>query len=277
MRKAFVIALVLLGLSAAPAAALEIKNVTRTFGAMGGAQPDNKVLPLDVLSLAYQIEKLTMEADTGFVAYIVKLEVSDSKNKVIFKRETPQRQHLALGKAQVAERAQVVIGAQQPPGKYSLRVTVTDQGGKAKGGDSKFFTYDFQVLPPDFGLIHAVLPAVAWTAQEISAYCQLVGMARNSKTKIPDVELRMRVFDEAGKPTLPKPFVSQLQKILPNPKDAPEFDITKEKVIPLPFPLALTRPGRFTIEIEAYDRIAKKTARVRFPLQVLEPSAIQAK
>jgi len=279
MRKAFVIALVLLGLSAGPAAALEIKGIRSTYGPNGGVRPGNKLLPQDVLSLAFQIEGLSIEANTGFVIYKVKLEVKDSKGKTIFKDENKQQQHLALGGPQVAERAQVVVGGQQPPGKYSVELTVTDLGGKGKGkgGASKSFTYDFEVLPPDFGLIHAVLPSVATTAYEATAYCQLVGMARDKK-KIPDIELRMRVLDESGKPTLPKPFVSDLKQILPNPKGgAPGFDVTKENVIPLPFPLVLTRPGRFTVEIEAYDRIAKKTSRVRFPLLVLETSTVGGK
>ena len=77
MRKACVIALVLLGLGAGPAAALDVKDVRSTYGPFGGARPGNKFLPGDVLWLAFQIDDLAMEADTGLVKYKVKLEVTD--------------------------------------------------------------------------------------------------------------------------------------------------------------------------------------------------------
>jgi hypothetical protein len=279
MRKALVIALVLLGLSAGPAAALEIKGIRSIYGPFGGVRPGSKMLPGDVLFLAFQIEGLNMEADTGYVKYNLKLEVSDSSGKVIFKRENePVQQHLHLGGARISERAQVGVGLDQPPGKYTLRLTVTDLGGKGKNGPSKSFTYDFEVLKPAFGLIAPALPSIAVPLQrELTATCILVGMARNAKM-LPDVELRMRVLDEAGKPTLPKPFISDLLKILPDAKDLPaDFDITKQKAFPLPFPLVINRPGRFTVEIEAYDRIAKKTAKLTLPLRVLESSEVGGK
>jgi len=183
MRKAFVIALVLLGLGAGPAAALDVKDIRSTYGPFGGARPGNNFLPGDVLWLAFQIDDLAMEADTGLVKYKVKIEVTDSKDKIIFSRDTPNQRHLSLGKGQISERAQVVIGTEQAPGKYTVRLTVTDQGGgKEKGGGpSKSFTHDFEILAPDFGLIHAWAPSVAVTNQEFTAFCKLVGMARDAK------------------------------------------------------------------------------------------------
>jgi len=283
MRKACLLALVVLGLSSGPAAALEITKVRSVYGPFGGARPVNKFLPGDMIFLAYQIDGLTMEADTGYVKYDIKIEVIDSSDKVIFKRENnPTQLHLHLGGARVSERAQVALGVEQAPGKYSLRVTVTDLGaGKEKAPPAKSFTYDFEVLKRDFALVAPSLPSVVTTLgfqgqRDLTAGCVLVGMARNAK-KIPDVELRMRIFDDKGKPTLPKPFVADLLKILPDAKDLPpDFDITKQEAIFLPFPVVIHRAGDFTVEIEAYDRIAKKTAKVTFPLKVLEPGEVGA-
>jgi hypothetical protein len=268
MRRAFVIALVLLGLWAGPAAALDVKNVRSTYGPWGGVRPGSKLLPGDILWLAFQIEDLTMDADTGLVKYDVKIEVLDSKPMVIFSRNTENQRYLALGKARLSDRAQVIIGIEQAPGKYSVRLTVTDKGAKKKGGPSKTFSQDFEILKPDFGLIQAFSPSVAATNQDFTASCMLTGMARDAKG-IPNVELRLTILDEKGKPTLPKPFISNI------PKDLPEdFDVKKEKQIRLPFPVFLNRTGRFTIQIEAIDQISKKKASVSFPLEVLETSAI---
>ena len=48
-------------------------------------------------------------------------------------------------------------------------------------------------------------------------------------------------------------------------------------MLPLPFPLILNRPGMYTVEVEAVDLISKKTAKVSFPLKVLETSAVGGK
>jgi hypothetical protein len=273
MRRAFVIALALLGLWAGPAAALDVKNVRSTYGPYGGVRPGNKFLPGDILWLAFELEDLTMEAETGLVKYDVKLEVLDSKPSVIFSRTTPNQRYLALGKARLSDRAQVVIGVEQAPGKYSVRLTITDKGGKdnKKGGPSKTFSHDFEIRKADFGLIHALSPSVAATNQDFECHCALTGMARDAK-KLPKVELRLSIVDENGKLTLPKPFISNIPDDLPK-----DFDVTKEKLIRLPFPIFLNRTGRFTIQIEAIDKISMKKASVSFPLQVLETSAIGGK
>jgi hypothetical protein len=279
MRKPFVLALVLLGLAAGPAAALDVKDVRSTYGPFGGVRPDSKFLPGDVLWLAFQIEGLSMQAETGLVKYKVKLEVFDAKNTSIFKRETPNQRYLSLGAGRLSERAQVVIGTEQAPGKYSVHLTVTDMGGgKEKGGGpSKSFTHDFEILPADFGLIHGFAPSVARTAEDYQAYCAVVGMARDAKM-MPNLEFRLVIRDENGKATLPKPLVTSIPKDLPPAKELPEdFDIKKQKVLPLPFPLVLNRPGQYTIEIEAVDLISKKSAKVSFPLKVLETSAVGGK
>ncbi|HYT91441.1 MAG TPA: hypothetical protein VEL76_22195 [Gemmataceae bacterium] len=272
MRKIAFVALALLGWCATPASALEITNRRATYGPDGSARADNKLMLGDVLVLAFDIEDLKMEPHSGIVRYTNRLELLDSTGKVIFTRDTPNQRVLCLGKSRVAERAQVVVGTDQAPGKYTLRLTVSDVATKtAKGNaESKSFTYDFQAVPPGFGLIHVNAPSVATTTKEYTGTCSLVGMALDSKKMI-NVEIRTRILDEKGKPTLTKPFVLNFPEMLP-----PGFNVTKDTQIPLPFPLSLNRPGRFTIEIEAEDAVGKRTAKVSFPIVVLEPSAVGA-
>jgi hypothetical protein len=272
MRNVAITALALLGLLALarPAHALDIKNVRSTYGPYGGIRPDSKLLPGDLLWLAFDIEDLTMHADSGLVKYNINLEVMDSSNKVIFKRPTSQQRYLSLGKGRVAERAQVILGAEQPAGKYSVKVTVTDFGSKdGQPAGSKSFTKSFELLKPDFGLIHCHWPSVVSTIQGYEGFCSLTGMARDAK-KMPNVEVRMRILDESGKPTLPKPFTVSI------PKDTPAEAVEelKKDLFPLPFPILWNRPGRFTVEVEATDLISKKSAKVSFPIQVLETSAV---
>jgi hypothetical protein len=272
MTRAVVVALVFLGLGAGPAAAVNIKNVRSTYGPYGGVRPGNKLMQGDALWLAYQIEDLTMEPETGLVKYTVTLEVLDSTGKQILKRPTPNQRHLTLGKGELSDRAQVVIGSDYGPGKYSVRLTVTDTNIKGKekgGGPSKTVKYDLQLIKEDFGLIQAICPSIAATIQDFEANCVLTGMARDAK-QIPKVEVRMTIRDEKGKATLPKPFITNI------PADLPGIDFKKEKIIRMPFPIVVNRVGRYTVEIEAFDLISKKSAKVAFPLLVLETSAVGA-
>ncbi len=271
MRKVFAIALVVLSLEALPARALELKNVRSTYGAYGGGRTGNKMLPGDFLFLAFDIEDMKMELNTGLVKYKTKIEVLDGKGKQIFKRENDNQRYLHLGKARVSDRAQVFTGTEQPAGKYTVRLTITDKNAKDPKGptDSKSFTYEFEILPPGFGLIRAFAPSVAFTQGNYEAHCALVGFARDPKTKLPNVDLRMRILDEKGKPTLEAAFINNIPKDLPE-----EVDIKKLDTVPLPFPISLNRPGRFTIEIEAVDRISKKSAKLSCPLLVLETSQV---
>ena len=42
-------------------------------------------------------------------------------------------------------------------------------------------------------------------------------------------------------------------------------------VIPFFFPMALTRKGKYTVELTATDVLSKKTATVSYPLEVVDP------
>jgi len=266
MRKVSAIALVVLSLSAAPAGALEVKNVRSTYGPFGALRASNKLLPGDILFLGFDIHDMKMEPNTGLVKYRIRLEVFDGKGKSLFKRDTDTQRYLALGQARLADRAQVITGSDQPAGNYSVKVTITETAGKDKAaGAGKSFTHPFEILPAGFGLIHGSSPAVAPVTDDLTAHCALVGFRRDPKTKLPNVNLRMRILDEKGQPTLSAAFINNIPKDLPE-----EVDIKKIDIVPLPFPIFLNRPGRFTIEIIAQDLNSKKTATLTFPLLVVE-------
>ena len=74
----------------------------------------------------------------------------------------------------------------------------------------------------------------------------------------------MRILDEAGKAVVPA-----VQYLLP--RDLPEeVELVKNNFTPFQYPIFLNRTGRFTIEIEATDKIAKKSKKVSLPLTVLD-------
>jgi hypothetical protein len=271
MRKVFAIALVVLGAAAAPAGALELKNVRSIYGPFGGVRAGNKLLPGDIIFLSFEMEDLKMDPDSGLVNYTNRLEVIDDKGKVIFARDNKDnKRYLALGQARLPDRAQVVTGTEQAAGKYTVKLTVTDNNAANPKGpkESKSFVYKFEILEKDFGLIHAVSPSVGVVNQDFQAQCALVGFGRDAK-KMPNVSVRLIIRDEKGNPTLPKAFISNIPKDLPD-----DVDVKKLDLVPLPFPIFLNRPGRFTLEVTATDHLSKKTVSVSFPLLVLDTSVV---
>jgi hypothetical protein len=270
MRKVPFIVLALLGLCAAPARALEIKNVRSVYGPAGSVRPNSKLIQGDILFLSFDIEGAKIEATSGLVRYKNVLEVLDGSGKSIFKRATDNQRVLYLGGTSFPERAQVATGIDQAPGKYTAKLTVIDVASKDPKGDfaSKSFTYEFELLPTTLGLIQVNAPSVGVVNQEYIADMLLVGMARDDKM-LPSVEIRTRIFDEKGKPTMAKPLVLSLPAELPK-----DFDIKKATILRIPVPLFLNRAGRFTVEIVAEDAIGKKSAKVTFPLEVIDTGAV---
>jgi hypothetical protein len=84
-----------------------------------------------------------------------------------------------------------------------------------------------------------------------------VGFDRD-KAKKPNLHVELSVLDEKGKPVLAKPATGTVT-------EAPET----VRAIPMQFPMALNRPGKFTVELKATDAVSKKTDTLRFPLTVL--------
>ena len=106
-----------------------------------------------------------------------------------------------------------------------------------------------------------LLPApVAGVGQPLWVNFGAVGFARDASTKQPNVTFGIRVLDADGKPTTARPMTSAVSK------DVPE----KLLGLPMNFLLSLNRPGRFTVEIGAADKVSGKTARLSFPLTVIE-------
>ena len=89
----------------------------------------------------------------------------------------------------------------------------------------------------------------------------IIGFGRDATSKQPSVQFEFNVLDDAGKPTMAKPYVTTFNK------DVPE----KNLAIPGYFPLSLTRAGKFTIEMTVTDQLTKKTDKLAIPVTVIAP------
>lgn len=250
---------------------LELTNIRSTYGILGTNRPETKFLPGDQFFVAFDIENVRID-DNGKVLYSMAMEVVDGKEKVQFKQDPKDLTgDASLGGNRIAAFANVNIGLDQPPGAYTLRVTVTDRATKKTAK----FERKFDVMERSFGVVRFTLsadvqgqlpaPHIAAAGQTLLVNFWVVGLERGGSKKQPDLSVEMQVYDDKDQPTLTKPFIGDIKEL---PKD---LEMPKDMVIvPMDVPLALNRPGKFTVRIKATDRVSKKTAELSFPMMVLE-------
>ena len=256
-------ALAALGPAAGQAGELTLTNVRSAHGVLGPARAGDRLLPGDSYVLSFDIEGISADA-SGRVRYAMGTEVSNSAGRALFRQDARDLEATAsLGGNRVPAFARVDIGLDQPPGDYTLRVTVTDRATGRTGALTRTVT----VLPRGFGLVRLALtsdpdaqfPAPAPGAgQLLWVNFGIVGFARDRASAQPHVTFQALVRDEGGKPTLARPLTGT------GSRDVPE----KALSLPIHFPLSLNRPGTFTLELAATDEVGKKTAKLSTPLVV---------
>jgi hypothetical protein len=264
MGPAFALA-VALSLPAAEAGELRLENVRPTHCVQGPARTADKALPGDSYVLSFDIVGITID-EAGKARYSVGVDVSDADGKLLFKQEAKEQDaQTSLGGDRLPAYAQLNVGLEAKPGEYNLKVTVTDLATKK----TATLTRKAQVLPKDFGLVRLTTSAdpdgrypnsTPGSGDWLWVQCGVVGFARGDN-KQPDVTLTMRVLDDKGNATTAKPVTVQVNK------DVPETVPS----LPLRQLLSLNRPGKFTVELTATDKVGNKTATLSFPLTVASP------
>ena len=253
-------------LSVAPAqAGLQITNTRLTIGELGSTRPDSRVLPGDILFIAYDIDGLTIDA-VGTVRYMMALEVSNAAGKQVLKQDPRDIAEFApLRGNKIPARAFVTVGADQEPGAFTCKITITDAASK----QSATFTQKFEVLKKDFGIVgvntffdeerRISAPTSGFVGQMIIVNFEVIGFTRDPKTKQPNVEIEFQAVDDRGQSTLPAPL-----------KEKTDSGIKEEDPgFVRQFPLFMNRAGKFTMKIKATDRIANKVFTYDLPVTIL--------
>jgi len=263
-------------LNLAPAQAqqpLELKNVRTTHGILGQERKEDKLLPGDILVVAFDIEGLSVK-ENGSVLYAMGMELTsldkadkDKKPKKMFTRDPQDLEAVnTLGGSTLPAFALSVIGTDTEPGRYNLKVIVRDRQTKAE----KVLNKTFEVLPKALGFVQVRFtssslepaPPLGVPGQRLHLYCALVGFQYDMKENLPHVTFEMQVYDDAGKPTLAKPFKGDLKPDLKKKNSA-------EMMTFLPIPLELNRAGKYKVVLKAKDNIGGKSTEQSLDLNVL--------
>jgi hypothetical protein len=249
---------------------LSLTNIRSTHGELGDTRTATAHLPGDVLFVAFDIEGLTVSADSQS-KYTMKLEVYDAKGGLSFKNEPVQRiDFVPLGGKTLPGRVYTRIGVDQPAGDYNLRLTVTDDATKA----NKSFDRKFSVLPKDFGIVSVYCsideggqipaPTTGIVGQAYFIQFGMVSFSRDPKKKQPNLLVEMTILDEQGRPTTKNPISSTIEGGLD--EQAPGLNLR--------FLLPLTRSGKFTVKLKATDKVTNKTANFELPVTIINPLSL---
>jgi hypothetical protein len=260
MNRLLVLALFALGFLPSVSSAVDIKNIRPCYAPFGATRLDSNCLPGDTLFITFDIEGLAIDPKTGKANYDTVLELLDADKKVLFKNTSMNEVRPQLGGTRMPGQLDLFTGVKRPPGRYTVKLSVYDKVGK----DGKAFNYAFVVVPEAFGFIGVSAPAIGFYGQQYATGFAIVNMALDAKKKEPNVDVKFRILDDTGKEVAPPVQMAA-------PRDLPEnIELQKLNLWPVSFPVYLNRVGRFTIEIEATDKIAGKNAKLSFKMTVLD-------
>lgn len=258
---ATLVALVIVALAAAPppqAASLQLTNIRATYGFVGPTRPNLDYLPGDTMWLTFDIAGLAEKASK--VHFETLVVINDAQGKEVVKKNVENKIDNVLGAKRLPHAVVLPFGLPDPPGQYTLEVTITDLVGKGNAS----FKRNFQLLKPEFGLIQFQLtldvganvrvPSIAVVGQTFYAHMTAVGFALNPADG-GSVTVEMALQDADGKQLSVKKG---------------EFKKLDGTPLPLWFELPMTRAGQYRIIVKATDHVGKKTAALTIPFTVID-------
>jgi len=177
------------------ASAVEIKNIRPCYGPPLGATRTNlKLVGGDVLFITYDIEGLKLDDKTGRVGYQTSLEVLDPQQKSVTKSDTTNEAIPHLGGNCMPGDITIQTVPSQPTGKYTIRLTITDQNAKDKATKD----INFELIPAEFALVGIVAPSAGFPGQNYVTQFGVVNLKLDAKDS-PNAEVTMKVSDDKGK------------------------------------------------------------------------------
>jgi hypothetical protein len=263
--KPILIFLLLVVLSPSLRAELKLDHVRLTYGQLGPARPEAKVLPGDELTLAFTISGLTKDEE-GQISIALGGELVDDEGKPVIKAPTKALKNpLVFGGTDIPGRLTFILPDTIPAGKYVVRGVLKD----VLAGTEARTERAVEVLPLRLGIVRMQLTSDEegrsptggnlTVGETLNVPGRVVGFARQGKRI--NLAGNMQILDAAGKSTSPKPLSFLLDQEVPEDVAQATFK----------FLASASRPGRFTVRIEVHDKVAGKTAIQELPIVIHAP------
>jgi hypothetical protein len=256
---------------------LTIKNDRLTYGVYGQKRAGNKVLPGELVVISYEIHGLKAKPD-GKVQYAAGFELSKKgETKPEVKVDlVPRPAVLNLGGGVLATESVAAFGLDTKAGTYVIKLTVKDMDTKATATVTKEI-----VVEPKFGFVRTRFtapfiipvrspeedpfppaPPVVVPGQSLWLHYALVGFKVDDKTKQPDVDIEVKIIDDAtGKETTEKTAKARVRPAIKGDARIINFQ---------PIPLELYRAGKYKVKLISKCRLSGATAEREFDLKVLD-------
>jgi hypothetical protein len=245
---------------------LALLNVRTTYGPLGATRTDEKILPGDQVALSFDIAGAKVDSN-GKVRYSMTMEVCDSRERVLFKRD-PRDMEVSMppGQKSLPACATLDAGTEQPPGKYRVKVIVKD----LSSGITQEISRVYELLPRDFGLVRyftsrdpdGKMPTTALQAGRPGwINFSAIGFARDQATGQPDVAVRMDFMDETGRTSIFQPIFGEVK----------QGTASGAKVLPMQFKVNFPKPGQLIVELTATDKVANRKSLLKVPFEILAP------
>lgn len=252
--------------AAAAAADLKIDKVKARYGELGPERAALDVPPGDEVHFTFNVSGLKTD-EAGKVGVEFRQVVTAEGGEVLLDKSATNEQVMAFGGDSLPSFAAFSFGKATPPGKYTLKVTVTDKLGKGSASFERAVT----CVKPAFALVRRELhhdaerKAPAGTTAALGArvyYRFLATEYDRSKQKL-DLQMTVQVYDDKRQPQMPKPVVVSAAT-----DDAAA--VAKTEQVTFTGFLTANRVGTFTVRIAVTDNLTKQTVTWEFPLTVVE-------
>src|SRR5947209_8060481 len=113
-----------LAMTAAPAQSdqLTISNVRATYDLLGPNRPDDKILPGDKYTIAFDVEGMKTDPE-GKASFTMAMVLTDANGKVLFNQpEKDQEVYLSLGGSRLPNSVYIFADPNDKPGKRTLKL-----------------------------------------------------------------------------------------------------------------------------------------------------------
>jgi hypothetical protein len=255
-----------LALAAPAAAGLKLQDIKARHGAHGPERASLDVAPGDEVVFTYTLTGVGTDPD-GKVDCELRQTISDAGGKVLLDNKTPIKEALGFGGGYMPGVAAPAFGITTPPGKYVVKVTITDKLRE----ETVSFERAVTVVKPDFAVVR---PRLSYDAQGKSAagltnvlgtqlFFRMIAVGFDRSQKKIDMTMTVHYYDDKGKDLLPKP-------LMVSTKTDDEEKVAKADSVTFNGSFACNRPGSFKVKIVITDNMAKKSATFEVPLKVVE-------